>query len=97
MTRRPSLDRLMRYLVTSPLRRASELQDLSAYEFFIGDDGTGARRFTYTPLFEALILDMPKVLAAFDLRWGDARTNITTFLQLPAARPTDPTARRTAC
>ena len=76
------LDRLMRYLVTSPLRRESELQDLSAYEFFIGDDGTGARRFTYTPLFEKLILDMPKILAAFDLRWGDARTNITTFLQL---------------
>ena len=25
---------------------------------------------------------MPKILAAFDSRWGDARTNITTFLQL---------------
>ena len=25
---------------------------------------------------------MPKVLAAFDSKWGDARTNLTTFLQL---------------
>ena len=25
---------------------------------------------------------MPRVLAAFDSRWGDARTNITTYLQL---------------
>jgi hypothetical protein len=25
---------------------------------------------------------MPKILAAFDSRWGDARTNLTTFLQL---------------
>ena len=25
---------------------------------------------------------MPRVLAAFDSRWGDARTNLTTYLQL---------------
>ena len=74
--------RLLRYLVTSPLRRASELQNLSAYDYFIGRDATAARRFAYSPRFEALLLDMPKVLAAFDSRWGDARTNITTYLQL---------------
>jgi uncharacterized protein with NAD-binding domain and iron-sulfur cluster len=76
------ISRLLRYLVTSPLRRASELQNLSAYDFFIGRDATAARRFYYSPRFEALILEMPKVLAAFDSRWGDARTNITTYLQL---------------
>jgi uncharacterized protein with NAD-binding domain and iron-sulfur cluster len=76
------LGRLARYLVTSPLRRAAELQNLSAYDFFIGRDETAPRRFAYTPQFESLILDMPKVLAAFDLRWGDARTDITTYLQL---------------
>jgi len=74
--------RMLRYLVTSPLRRRAELENLSAYDFIVGKDATAARRFSYTPKFEALILDMPKVLAAFDSRWGDARTNLTTFLQL---------------
>jgi hypothetical protein len=76
------IGRLLRYLVTSPLRRASELQNLSAYDFFVGRDATSARRFSYSPRFEALILEMPKVLAAFDSRWGDARTNLNTYLQL---------------
>ena len=74
--------RIVRYLVTSPLRRASELQNLSAYDYFIGRDAMAARRYSYSPQTEALILDMPKVLAAFDSHWGDARTNISTFMQL---------------
>ena len=74
--------RMLRYLVTCPLRRGAELENMSAYEFIVGKDATAARRFSYTPRFEALILDMPKVLAAFDSRWGDARTNLTTYLQL---------------
>jgi hypothetical protein len=76
------VSRLLRYLVTSPLRRASELQDLSAYDYFIGRDATMDRRFYYTPRFDALLREMPRVLAAFDSRWGDARTNLTTYLQL---------------
>ncbi|HWR49360.1 MAG TPA: FAD-dependent oxidoreductase, partial [Pseudonocardiaceae bacterium] len=76
------MSRLLQYLVTSPLRRAAELQNLSAYDFFIGRDATAARRFYYTPGFEALLKEMPRVLAAFDSRWGDARTNLTTYLQL---------------
>ena len=76
------VSRLLQYLVTSPLRRASELQNLSAYDFFIGRDATAARRFYYTPHFEALLQEMPRVLAAFDSHWGDARTNLTTYLQL---------------
>jgi uncharacterized protein with NAD-binding domain and iron-sulfur cluster len=74
--------RILRYLVTSPLRRASELQNLSAHDYFIGRDAATARRYSYSPQTEALIFDMPKVLAAFDSRWGDARTNISTFMQL---------------
>lgn len=74
--------RLLRYLTTSPLRRATELQNLSAYDFFVGADDAGSRRFGYSPRFEALVLEMPRILAAFDSRWGDARTNLTTFLQL---------------
>jgi hypothetical protein len=74
--------RILQYLATSPLRRARELQNLSAYDFFIGRDAMVARRFYYTPPFEAALLEMPRVLAAFDSRWGDARTNLTTYLQL---------------
>jgi uncharacterized protein with NAD-binding domain and iron-sulfur cluster len=77
------VSRLVRYLVTSPIRRARELQNLSAYDFFVGrDDATAAPRFSYTPRFDALLREMPRVLAAFDSRWGDARTNLTTYLQL---------------
>ena len=77
------VSRLVRYLVTSPVRRAAELQNLSAYDFFVGrDDPTGSRRFSYSPRFDALLLEMPRVLAAFDTRWGDARTNLSTYLQL---------------
>jgi uncharacterized protein with NAD-binding domain and iron-sulfur cluster len=74
--------RVVRFLATSPLRRAAELQNQSAYDFFVGHDATAARRYHYSPAVESLMLDMPKVLAAFDSRWGDARTNITTYLQL---------------
>jgi uncharacterized protein with NAD-binding domain and iron-sulfur cluster len=75
-------NRLARYLVTSPLRRAAELTDISAYDYFTGRDAQGRARFRYTPQFDALIYNLPKILAAFDSRWGDARTNISTFLQL---------------
>jgi NAD(P)-binding Rossmann-like domain len=74
--------RLARYLVTSPLRRAGELANLSAYDFFAGRGTRDGQPHTYTPSTEALLLDMPKVLAGFDSRWGDARTNVTTYLQL---------------
>lgn len=76
------MGRLLRYLVTSPLRRATELQNLSAYDFFVGRAATGGPRYRYTPHFDSLLLEMPRVLAAFDSRWGDARTNLTTYLQL---------------
>ena len=74
--------RILRYLVTSPLRRRAEMEAISAYEFFIGRDAAVDRRYLYSDAFETQIHDMPKVLAAFDAVWGDARTNMTTFLQL---------------
>ncbi len=77
------VSRMLRYLVTSPLRRAMELQDVSAYDFFTGyDSKTKTSQFSYSPPFNALLSEMPRVLAAFDARWGDARTNISTYLQL---------------
>jgi uncharacterized protein with NAD-binding domain and iron-sulfur cluster len=76
-------DRLLRYLVTSPLRRAKELQNVSAYDFFVGyDSKTNTNRFNYSPSCTALLNEMPRVLAALDSRWGDARTNLSTYLQL---------------
>ena len=39
-------------------------------------------RFIYSDQFNAVLLEMPRVLAAFDTRWGDARTNVSTYLQL---------------
>lgn len=75
--------RLLRYLVTSPLRRGRELQNLSSYDFFAGrDNDTTFHPVSYSPTFDALLREMPRVLAAFDPNWGDARTNITTYLQL---------------
>jgi uncharacterized protein with NAD-binding domain and iron-sulfur cluster len=77
------VSRLVEFLVTSPKRRASELQNLSAYDFFVGRAApTDPPKFYYSPSFNAVLLEMPRVLAAFDSRWGDARTNVTTYLQL---------------
>ncbi|MEO3760792.1 FAD-dependent oxidoreductase [Mycobacterium sp. B14F4] len=77
------VSRLVQYLVTSPLRRASELQNLSAYDFFTGRNRpSDAQKFSYSPRFDALLREMPRVLAAFDTHWGDARTNLSTYLQL---------------
>lgn len=75
--------RLLRFLVTSPLRRARELENISSYDFLVGRDRhDGPARFTYSPTFDALIREMPRVLVAFDPRWGDVRTNMVSYLQL---------------
>ena len=80
------LGRILRFLVTSPERRAKELEDVSAYEFFVGvDPDTGVQRYRYSPAFARQILNMPKILAGFDSRFGDARTNISTYVQLNMA------------
>ncbi len=77
------VSRLVDYLITSPKRRAAELQNLSAYDFFVGRSGPDdPPRFSYSDRFDAVLLEMPRVLAAFDTHWGDARTNVSTYLQL---------------
>jgi uncharacterized protein with NAD-binding domain and iron-sulfur cluster len=77
------LSRLLRYLATSPLRRARELQNVSAYDFLVGHDNTtGINQFSYTPACDALLRQMPRILVALDSQWGDARTNLSTYLQL---------------
>ncbi|WP_238305715.1 MULTISPECIES: FAD-dependent oxidoreductase [Mycobacterium] len=75
--------RMLRYLATSPLRRARELQNMSAYDFLVGHDRTtGINQFFYTPPCDALLRHMPRILVALDSQWGDARTNLSTYLQL---------------
>ena len=77
------VSRLIDFLVTSPKRRASQLQNLSAYDYFVGRSAPGdPPRYSYSEQFNAILLEMPRVLAAFDTRWGDARTNVSTYLQL---------------
>ena len=77
------LGRLVHYLTTSPLRRAQELQNISAYDYLVGyDSKTGMNRFSYTPRCDAMLRQMPRILVALDSFWGDARTNMTTYLQL---------------
>ncbi|RZT14175.1 putative NAD(P)-binding protein [Mycobacterium sp. BK558] len=74
--------RLLRFLVTSPLRRAREVEYQSSYDFFVGRGRAGVAQYTYSPSFDRLLRDMPRVLVAFDPNWGDARTNIVSYLQL---------------
>ncbi|WP_163690662.1 FAD-dependent oxidoreductase [Mycolicibacterium gadium] len=77
------LGRLVSYLTTSPLRRERELQNLSAYDFLVGyDSRTGVNRFAYTPQCDTMLRQMPRILVALDSFWGDARTNMSTYLQL---------------
>ena len=77
------LSRLVRYLTTSPLRRARELQNVSAYDFLVGHDrNSGTNQFFYTPRCDAMLRQMPRILVALDSLWGDARTNMSTYLQL---------------
>lgn len=77
------LGRLLHYLSTSPLRRARELQNVSAYDFLVGHDrATGINKYSYSPTCDMLLRQMPRILVALDSVWGDARTNMSTYLQL---------------
>ncbi len=74
---------ILRYLATSAERRTADFELISAYEYFVGlDPATGHHAHHYSTGVEELLRNMPRVLAAFNSEWGDARTNISTFLQL---------------
>lgn len=77
------INRISRYLATSAERRTNEFEGISAYEYFVGlDESSGRHRNHYSLAVENLLRNMPRVLAAFNSRYGDARTNISTYLQL---------------
>jgi uncharacterized protein with NAD-binding domain and iron-sulfur cluster len=75
--------RVARYLVTSPERRGDELEETSALDFIVGwDPATKSPSFHYSDAFTNQISNMPRILAAFDAKCGDARTNMSTYIQL---------------
>lgn len=77
------LSRLLCYLSSSPLRRAQELQNMSAYDYLVGRNSeTGTNQFVYSATCDRLLRQMPRILVALDSIWGDARTNMSTYLQL---------------
>jgi hypothetical protein len=75
--------RIARYLVTAQRRREDELEELSTYDYLVGmNSATNAPDYSYSDAFHEQIIKMPRILAAFDARWGDARTNLNVFIQL---------------
>jgi uncharacterized protein with NAD-binding domain and iron-sulfur cluster len=75
--------RLARYLATGPVRRRRDMERMSAYDYMVDPDPVTLQpRIAYSAAFDRQLRDMPKVLAAFDALYGDARTNLDTYLQL---------------
>ncbi|MFP2929921.1 NAD(P)-binding protein [Pyxidicoccus sp. 3LG] len=75
--------RIWRYLCTCSERRRAEYEGISWWEYLEGyDPKTGARRYQYSRAFKQDMQFAPRVLAAFDGAWGDARTNGNTLAQL---------------
>ncbi|QSQ22431.1 NAD(P)-binding protein [Pyxidicoccus parkwayensis] len=75
--------RIWRYMCTSPERRKAEYEGISWWEYLEGyEPKTGTRRYHYSEAFKRDMQFAPRVLAAFDGAWGDARTNGNTLAQL---------------
>jgi hypothetical protein len=75
--------RIWRYMCTCTERRKAEYEELTWWEYLQGfDPKTQARRYQYSDAFKRDMQFAPRVLAAFDGAWGDARTNGNTLVQL---------------
>ena len=75
--------RLMRFMTTGSKRREAELEDISWWDYLRGRNcQTDEPTFQYSERFAKDVTESPRVLAAFDGLWGDARTNGSTFVQL---------------
>lgn len=74
---------VVRYMASCSERRAAEFENMSFWQLLRGYDyETGTYAYEYSDKFTTDVKFMPKVLAAFDARWGDARTNGNTYVQL---------------
>ncbi len=77
------LRQITRYMASCSERRADEFENMSFWQLLRGYDyETGTYAYEYSEKFTTDVKFMPKVLAAFDARWGDARTNGNTYVQL---------------
>lgn len=77
------LRQITRYMACCSERRAAEFENMSFWQLLRGYDyETGTYAYEYSDKFTTDVKFMPKVLAAFDARWGDARTNGNTYVQL---------------
>ncbi|WP_163997975.1 NAD(P)-binding protein [Pyxidicoccus caerfyrddinensis] len=75
--------RIWRYMSTCSERRKADYEKLSWWEYLEGfDPKANTRRYQYSDAFKRDMQSAPRVLAAFDGAWGDARTNGNTFVQL---------------
>ncbi|MFP2925176.1 NAD(P)-binding protein [Pyxidicoccus sp. 3LG] len=75
--------RIWRYMCTCSERRKAEYESISWSEYLEGyEPKTKKRRYQYSKEFMRDMQFAPRVLAAFDGAWGDARTNGNTFVQL---------------
>ncbi|MFE8596126.1 NAD(P)-binding protein [Archangium violaceum] len=75
--------RVLRYMTSSSLRRAEEMEALSWWEYLEGyEPSSGSRMYRYSKEFEDFVKSSGRVLAAFDSANGDARTCGNTFVQL---------------
>ena len=74
---------IVRLLGMCPKRRAIELEDISFWEYLQGQTATNRTpRHRYSARFQRDIELGPRILAAFDGAFGDARTAGDTFIQL---------------
>ena len=81
--------RLARYLATCPERRGS-LEDVSWWNYLCGfSPATRCYLYRYSDAFSRDAVSSGRVLAAFDWRYGDARTNGSTWTQLFAPSTVD--------
>ncbi|QSQ23443.1 NAD(P)-binding protein [Pyxidicoccus parkwayensis] len=75
--------RIWRYMSTCSERRKADFEGISWWEYLEGyEPKTGMRRYKYSEDFRRDMQFAPRVLAAFDGTWGDARTNGNTLAQL---------------
>jgi hypothetical protein len=75
-------ERMALYMSSCAARRA-DYESISSYDFFVGIDKPGGQpTIAYSPAFDRQLQYSPKVLAAFDAQYGDARTNIDSFVQM---------------
>jgi hypothetical protein len=75
--------RILRYMLTCPERRATELENISWWQYLEGyNPKTGGKLYRYSDAFTHLVKSSGRVLVALDGEWSDARTTGNSYVQL---------------